>query len=213
MQTQRPAQPGGTAGAAGGTRLVTRTRFDAGRPCLNLLATIGQRGAAPVERLPAPADLAVWLTAAGLLDAPPPASGRDLEQMRQLRDAVYEVVDAAHRGRTPAPGAIALINTTASHPVPRPELASDGRTATRHSDQPIQAALAVLARDTIALITGPDLPRVRECAAPECRMLFLDTSRGARRRWCSMTRCGNRAKARAHTARTHQPGTSGTSRP
>jgi predicted RNA-binding Zn ribbon-like protein len=183
---------------------VSRVRFDAGRPCLNLLATIGQRGVAPVERLPAPADFAAWLVAAGLVDGPAPVSEGDLEQMRRLRDAIGTVVDATRRHRAPAAEAIALVNAHAAHPTPRPALAADGRTATRHSDRPVQAALAMLAHDAIALVTGPDLARVRECAAPECRMLFLDTSRGARRRWCSMTRCGNRAKARAHAARTRR---------
>jgi predicted RNA-binding Zn ribbon-like protein len=34
-----------------------------------------------------------------------------------------------------------------------------------------------------------------------CRMLFLDRSRGRRRRWCSMAECGNRAKVAAHRER------------
>jgi predicted RNA-binding Zn ribbon-like protein len=31
--------------------------------------------------------------------------------------------------------------------------------------------------------------------------VFRDESRTANRRWCSMQRCGNRAKVRAHRAR------------
>ncbi|WFR67367.1 CGNR zinc finger domain-containing protein [Curtobacterium flaccumfaciens] len=31
--------------------------------------------------------------------------------------------------------------------------------------------------------------------------MFYDSSRGGTRRWCSMQRCGNRAKVRAHRAR------------
>src|SRR5258708_7059779 len=42
------------------------------------------------------------------------------------------------------------------------------------------------------------LDRVRRCANPECGWLFLDDSRAGKRRWCSMSACGNRAKARRH---------------
>jgi predicted RNA-binding Zn ribbon-like protein len=45
--------------------------------------------------------------------------------------------------------------------------------------------------------------RIRQCAAHNCYLTFLDTSRPDSRRWCSMERCGNRAKVRAaHRART-----------
>jgi len=47
-------------------------------------------------------------------------------------------------------------------------------------------------------LTGPRLDRVRRCANPECGWLFLDDSRAGKRRWCSMSACGNRAKARRH---------------
>jgi len=48
------------------------------------------------------------------------------------------------------------------------------------------------------LLAGPRLERVRRCANPECGWLFLDDSRAGKRRWCSMSSCGNRAKARRH---------------
>lgn len=115
------------------------------------------------------------------------------------------MIDAARHSRTPDPAAVAVLNSLAAHPTPQPRLSADGATVTHHSGRPAQAALAVLARDAIDLITGADLAMVKECVAPECRTLFLDNSRGARRQWCSMTRCGNRAKARAHAARARQP--------
>jgi predicted RNA-binding Zn ribbon-like protein len=42
---------------------------------------------------------------------------------------------------------------------------------------------------------------LRECAGEACGWLFLDTSRNHSRRWCDMTDCGNRAKARRHYQR------------
>ena len=51
------------------------------------------------------------------------------------------------------------------------------------------------------LLAGPQLGRVRECANHKCLWLFLDESKNGTRRWCSMSACGNRAKAHRHYAR------------
>jgi predicted RNA-binding Zn ribbon-like protein len=34
------------------------------------------------------------------------------------------------------------------------------------------------------------------CAAQDCSWVFLDTSKNKKRRWCDMSDCGNREKAR-----------------
>jgi len=55
------------------------------------------------------------------------------------------------------------------------------------------------------LLLGPKLARVRQCANPACRFLFLDDSKAGNRRWCSMAACGNRAKAHRHYLRRKAP--------
>jgi predicted RNA-binding Zn ribbon-like protein len=45
--------------------------------------------------------------------------------------------------------------------------------------------------------------RVRNCANPDRPFWFLDTTRSGTRRWCSMSVCGNRLKARRHYRRKH----------
>jgi predicted RNA-binding Zn ribbon-like protein len=62
------------------------------------------------------------------------------------------------------------------------------------------AAIARSAADIIA--EGPEA-RVMLCANPECGLLFYDDSRTRRRRWCSMSVCGNRSKVAAF-ARKHR---------
>ncbi|MTH51874.1 CGNR zinc finger domain-containing protein [Bacillus mangrovi] len=39
------------------------------------------------------------------------------------------------------------------------------------------------------------LERIRKCNHEECKLYFVDTSKGGKRRWCSMELCGNRKKA------------------
>jgi predicted RNA-binding Zn ribbon-like protein len=51
------------------------------------------------------------------------------------------------------------------------------------------------------LFVGERLERVRLCANEKCRWLFLDDSKSGTRRWCSMSSCGNRAKAHRHYMR------------
>jgi len=51
------------------------------------------------------------------------------------------------------------------------------------------------------LLVGPRLAKVRACANEKCQWLFLDDSKSGTRRWCSMSMCGNRAKAHRHYVR------------
>jgi predicted RNA-binding Zn ribbon-like protein len=54
--------------------------------------------------------------------------------------------------------------------------------------------LAAIARSAAELLVeGPGAP-IRRCANPSCRLFFYDASRTHRRRWCSMSVCGNRHK-------------------
>ena len=64
--------------------------------------------------------------------------------------------------------------------------------------------LAAAARSAAEIIAEGPRARLRLCANPRCGLFFYDTSRTHRRRWCSMTVCGNRHKVAAF-ARRHPP--------
>ena len=51
------------------------------------------------------------------------------------------------------------------------------------------------------IVCEADFTLVKKCEGPACTMLFLDTTKGHARRWCSMAVCGNRAKQATHRAR------------
>ena len=53
-----------------------------------------------------------------------------------------------------------------------------------------------LSIEAAALLASKQSSKIRACSNPECRWLFLDTSRNHSRRWCDMKLCGNRIKAR-----------------
>jgi CGNR zinc finger len=48
--------------------------------------------------------------------------------------------------------------------------------------------------------------RLRACANEECRLFLIDRSRAGTARWCSMSGCGNRMKARRHYRRAARDG-------
>jgi predicted RNA-binding Zn ribbon-like protein len=174
-------------------------RFDAGRIALDLMATLGNRCA---ERLPDPAALEQWLLAAGLVQAPCRADVGDVARVRALRGALFGVVEAVLRDTPPAVADLDTINAAAAAPARVPRLAlTDGELRSELAASSVSEILGEIARDAIDLLTGRQRSLLRECAADDCSGIYVDTSRGKTRRWCSTARCGNRARVAAHRAR------------
>jgi predicted RNA-binding Zn ribbon-like protein len=176
-----------------------RFLFLAGRPCLDLAATVGERWRRSFERLRTPEDLGRWLVESGMVAEPPAVGQPELDAARALRDAIYRAAKLAGRGPLD-PDDVAQINRWATTPTPAPQIDADRRVSWA-CERPVHAALATLARDAIDLLSGPLATRVRECAAEDCALLFVDASRPGRRRWCSMDGCGNRAKTTSYRRR------------
>lgn len=183
-------------------------RFVSGHRGLDLAATFGYRHRNGVERLRQPADLDRWLEAAGIATSTL-ATPRDLDDTRQLREVIYRLARAALHASVLDTEDVEAINAWARKSRLAPQL--DGRLQRRWaSAQTIHAALALIACETIELLSGPDRQLIRECAAaPACSLLYLDRSRGRRRRWCEMQRCGSRAKMaeyrKRHSASFEEP--------
>lgn len=130
----------------------------------------------------------------------PTAADREFRDAVVLRAAIGRLARQASRGEVLQPDDVDVVNLFAATPDIPPVLAGGARQAGRAQARPHQA-LGSIARDAVRLF-GPEADgRIRECSAEDCRLVYLDTSRSANRRWCSMQRCGNRAKVRAHRAR------------
>jgi len=61
--------------------------------------------------------------------------------------------------------------------------------------------LVPIAKAIGKLIVDADLTRVRACEGHGCSLWFLDQTKAGRRRFCSASACGNRAKVAAFRAR------------
>jgi predicted RNA-binding Zn ribbon-like protein len=169
--------------------------WDGGRPCLDFVNTRRDRWTHGWELLQAPADLVEWLREAGL--AVHQVTERELAFAIDLREAI----DRAAQADTPASGDVELINRWArERPAPQLRVTREGaRQAT--TEPTVATALGTLAVDAIGLLTSEDEENVRVCALDSCGLRFVDRSPAHNRQWCSMSRCGNRAKARQHYAR------------
>jgi predicted RNA-binding Zn ribbon-like protein len=177
-----------------------------------------------VEWLANGEDLLAWLEAAGLVDrasldelrrvAGPGELDAIAARSRALRDWLRGFVQG-HRGK-------ALTRSAMKELEPLNELLARDREFSqvvlrgRDEQGEGEAGLALVSRRRFAspddlllpiarsiadLVTGADFADVKKCESPTCVLHFLDTTRGRRRRWCSMAVCGNRAKQAAHRER------------
>lgn len=154
--------------------------------------------------------LTAWLRHVGLIHGAPassrdlPAAPATLTKALALRDVINRIGTALVKGIGPDRSDLADLNKAAGHGLGQLELSAnpDGQyglviPAAMTSD----GIFAWLALDAIDLLRFADLSRLRRCEGEDCGWLFLDSSKAGRRRWCDMTVCGNRAKARRHRAK------------
>jgi predicted RNA-binding Zn ribbon-like protein len=151
------------------------------------------------QTLRRPSDLERWaadvLGTAGL-----PATANDLELAVRLQAAIWSVADALIDRRPVPEGDREVLNELAAQPGLVPRLLS-GPTRAWLGVQGVRDLMSTVARDAIDVFGGPRAARLKRCEGSRCALLFVDTSRSGRRRWCSMDRCGNRAKVAAHRHR------------
>ncbi|HEY8548100.1 MAG TPA: ABATE domain-containing protein [Acidimicrobiales bacterium] len=179
-------------------------RFDAGAAAVDFAFSGAEGDLAAFETLHTPDDLRRWLAEDPLLLDVGPLTDRDLARALRVRRAITAVTYACARGEALPPGAVAELNATAARPPLVPTLSDGGE---RRWAEPItlDQVLSTFARELIELVGGPMRERFRVCGGDNCLLAFVDASRPGKRRWCSMERCGNRHKVRAHRTRHRAP--------
>ena len=181
---------------------------------LDFLDTLKYDYGRPVDLFESTADALDWLHDHGLLHqpvepslqalrVPGAAADRALARVRGVRDALREVIDAVVERRAPRPSALAEVNRALTARQRLVLVAGDGDLVLdhRHEGDPLDDVLARVAERIARLAASEDADRLRICADDGCRWVFFDSSRTARRRWCDMSSCGNRAKAARHRIR------------
>ncbi|MGW5369086.1 CGNR zinc finger domain-containing protein [Streptomyces sp. NPDC004009] len=171
--------------------------FVCGNPALDFAATLRARRSTRFEMFATPGRLNAWYLESGLVDSITPAGDEDVAEAITVREAVYQLVTDRRLGEGFDREALAVLNGAARRTPATPQLTLGGR----HTEATPEQALATVARQAVELLSGPDVPLLKECGNPECTRVYIDRSRGMRRQWCGMESCGNRIKAAAYRAR------------
>jgi CGNR zinc finger/Putative stress-induced transcription regulator len=151
---------------------------------LDLLNTTPVIDGQMVDQLADPAGARTWLRAHGA------DRSQDIDVVRTARDDLQSVV------RIEAEASVLRRLLADVRQVP--DIGPDGVAWSLEADWPARLVLTwgELERD----MPG----RLRPCANDECRLFLIDRSRAGTARWCSMSGCGNRMKARRHYSRTRR---------
>lgn len=132
------------------------------------------------------------------------ARPRDVSRLRAHRARLDEI--AAHCESGDDEAAIEMMNTLLAETGAVPQIvAHDGRGPHVHVSSPVapmaDRIAAHLAMGLAELVVAGESRRVRSCASPTCREVFVDLSRNRSRRYCDSRTCGNRLHVAAYRAR------------
>lgn len=177
--------------------------------------TLDDRHIKPKELLETYIDLARFGEDTGLLQptqvdrlyersyADPQRAQQALLWGRKLREAIHDVFWAIMNKRPVPPGALARLNDYVQTAARHMQLVQVKNGFEWEFDDLLDfdSVLWPIARSAADLLASDQLAYVRACSSKACEWFFLDTSKNHHRRWCDMTRCGNRAKVRRFYAR------------
>lgn len=175
-------------------------------PCLALANSIvtlpgGQR----VDELNSPENATAWLVTHDLAPVGTGLLSYCQLQLTDLRESLRQVLESRSEGVAPDPGTLEGINRALTAVPSAALLKYDPnkgllRVANHPTTQLVNHAMAHIAEDAAALLTGADAHRIARCASAPCDRFMVRTH--ARRQWCS-ERCGARQRANRSYARKH----------
>jgi predicted RNA-binding Zn ribbon-like protein len=184
--------------------------WSGGHPALDFVNTLDERPfESPIENLATYRNLVRFTELAGLVE--PAIAGRLLRldaraglpvaaRTRKLREHLHDILAAAHSGKPVRQLDLDAISAAvhAAHAA-RVLVATSSPGLARHRwpqgiapDVPLHACALSIEH----LLVNVERRRIRKCAASDCDVYYVDTSKGRHRLWCSMKGCGNREKQR-----------------
>ena len=164
--------------------------------CVQFVNTVGaRRSGTPNEYLPDPAALSTWLVGHRLIESSDSIDFLYLSRAIDLRNALYTLFSRVASGSDTYEEALDALNGELCEALAKVELTSNMRWSLTEAD-PLERALMSISLSAAELLTSTLSDRIRECADSECGWIFIDHSKNRSRRWCSMSDCGNLAKAR-----------------
>ncbi|MGH1444963.1 MAG: CGNR zinc finger domain-containing protein [Cognatishimia sp.] len=186
-------------------------------PALDFLNSIASPKGKVIDWLDTETGLLDWLVKSGLCTSEElevfKSEPRTIEQTKALhdiqefRDAFRKFIEAMAGGDVLQPtdpfitriNAILLRGTLTMQLEPSQDgTTRSGSLTTKYQIVQPQDFLPRIAAACAKFICEANFAYVRNCEGPTCTLYFYDVSKNRKRRWCSMSVCGNRAKAAAH---------------
>lgn len=187
-----------------------------GNSTLDLVNTVSGWNRDPEDWVPDIASFLVWAHMCHLLDtrekneaarradAAPVAADRVLASLKELRFALWALIDSLEHRKPAKPGDLSVINEWARRLTLSGQVIVNSNKLDFAFNRDISVlelpALRVTAA-ALSLLKNPPAVRIKTCPGQNCGWKFLDQSKNKSRRWCDMSVCGNVAKARKYRAR------------
>jgi CGNR zinc finger/Putative stress-induced transcription regulator len=135
------------------------------------------------------------------------AGPKDVPRLRAHRRRLDAIAASCESGDDEV--AVEMLNALLAETGAVPQIvAHDGRGPHIHVSRPAaplaDRIAAHLAMGLAELVVSGESERVRTCASPSCRDVFVDLSRNRSRRYCDSRTCGNRLHVAAYRARRSQ---------
>ena len=195
--------------------------FIANNLALDLVNTRIVQDGGWVDLLKGPDDLFRWATEAGLIEARTAGLKRSpnraenlavFNELIEFREMLVKMASDLAHGRAVSRSLLDRINQIlqggAGHfQVRRVGDGYEKRFLAESED--LSGMLVTIAESAADLLCFGDLTHVKKCESDQCVLYFHDISKNHRRRWCSMSGCGNRAKASAFYQRKRSARTPG----
>lgn len=152
------------------------------------------------DDLPDARGLVRWFAAHRLVGEHARARDADVAEARAVREALRELLRANNGVAVDAAAAAATLDA-AGRRVGLAVRFDTGAIRLVPRERGVHGALgSVLAAAAEAMADG-SWQRLKACRSDTCRWAFVDNARNRSRQWCSMSMCGNRAKARTFRQR------------
>ena len=191
--------------------------FTSGSLCLDFVNTAATHEPLTGEDLHSYAHLVEWARQAGIIgDETVAALRAQAAEDRtaatalytdavMLRETIYRLLTAALGEHPSDESDLETFNVALTATLQNARVAHDDEgfyRMWREDVLPLDRPLWPVLDAAAGLLISPGvLNRLRHCDGQRCDWLFIDNSRNHSRRWCSMSGCGNRAKARRSYAR------------
>jgi predicted RNA-binding Zn ribbon-like protein len=152
------------------------------------------------DELPDAEALGAWLRGQGLAGDSDSFDAADLERVVAFRESVRRLL-LSHNGADVDREAVATLDALAAESCVHVEFGSRGAPALVPCGRGADAALARMFAAIARAEVDGTWARLKTCPASDCLWAFYDHSRNHSRTWCTMSVCGNRAKARTYRRR------------